>query len=37
MYGGEKPEVLLSAHEKVCRFASDDREMRAAIFKLVRP
>ena len=35
MYGGEKPELLMAANEKVCRFVTDDAEMRAAVLRLV--
>jgi hypothetical protein len=35
MYGGEKPEILLGANEKVCRFLTEDAEMRSAVLRLV--
>jgi hypothetical protein len=35
MYGGEKPNVLMDANEKVCRFVTEDAEIRQAVLRLV--
>lgn len=35
MYGGEKPEILMAANADVCRFVTEDAEMRAAVQRLV--
>jgi integrase len=35
MYGGEKPEVLMAANEDVCRFVTEDAEIRAAVQRLI--
>ena len=34
-YGGEKPEVLSRANEDVCRFLTDDAEIKSAVLRLV--
>jgi hypothetical protein len=33
-YGGEKPDVLLAANEKICEFLTNDAEIRAAMLRL---
>jgi hypothetical protein len=35
MYGGVKPDVLMAANEKICRFVTEDAEMRAEVLRLV--
>ena len=35
MYGGEKPEVLMAANADVCRFVTEDAEVRAAVQRLI--
>lgn len=34
-YGGERPDVLLAANEKICEFLTNDAEIKAAMLRLV--
>jgi hypothetical protein len=34
-YGGEDPEILLGVNEQVCKFLTEDAEIRTAILRLV--
>jgi hypothetical protein len=34
-YGGQKPDVLAAANEKVCEFLTGDAELKAAMLRLV--
>jgi hypothetical protein len=35
MYGQENPEALIAANENVCRFVTEDAEMRAAVLRVI--
>jgi hypothetical protein len=34
-YGGQKPDFLAAANEEVCKFLTDDQELKAAMLGLV--